>query len=139
MEANDLYTIIHCWWLSLGATYEASVHELANWLNFLHFCVKQRGSFMVHVNISPRNFLWFPIFLLIQNYKSSCNQIPFALYFHHYLHLCCEMIDFVDLQFSFIYINLVMKSGLTFPLTILPKLSITFGYNSWKNATLICI
>jgi hypothetical protein len=34
MEANGLYVTIRCWWFSLGATFEASVHELANWLSF---------------------------------------------------------------------------------------------------------
>jgi hypothetical protein len=30
VEASSLYVIICCWWLSLGATFEACVHELAN-------------------------------------------------------------------------------------------------------------
>jgi len=40
VEVSNLYVIICCWWLSLGATFEACVHELANWLNFWHFHVK---------------------------------------------------------------------------------------------------
>jgi hypothetical protein len=76
--------------------------------------------------------------LLIQNWKSICNQTPFALYFHPCFHFSYEIIDFVNLQFSFICISLVMKNGPTFPFAILPKLSITFGCNSWENTTLVC-
>jgi hypothetical protein len=57
VEANGLYVIIYCRWLSFGATFKVGVHELVNWLNFWHFPIKQWGSFMVHVNISPTNFL----------------------------------------------------------------------------------
>ncbi len=41
VEADDLYVIIHCWWISLRDAFEACVHELANWLTFRHFCVRQ--------------------------------------------------------------------------------------------------
>jgi hypothetical protein len=57
VEAYDLYAIIHCWWLSSRVFSETSVHELANWFSFWHFHVKQWGNFMVHVSISPTNFL----------------------------------------------------------------------------------
>jgi hypothetical protein len=62
MEANSCYVIICWWWFSLGATFEACVHELANWLNFWHFGVKRWEDFMVHVDILPSKFLSFFIF-----------------------------------------------------------------------------
>jgi len=62
VEVNGLYVTIYCWWFSLGAISKASVHELANWLIFWHFCVKQWGGFMVHVNILPSKFLSFFFF-----------------------------------------------------------------------------
>jgi len=56
VEAESLYAIICSWWLSSWAVSEAGVHELANWFSFEHFCVRQ-WVFMVHVSISPTNFL----------------------------------------------------------------------------------
>jgi hypothetical protein len=55
-EANNLYVLICCWWMSLGVASKAGVHELDNWLNLWHFRVKQWGRFMVHVNISSFSF-----------------------------------------------------------------------------------
>jgi light-regulated signal transduction histidine kinase (bacteriophytochrome) len=34
VEADGLYVTICCWWFLSRATFEAGVHELANWLNF---------------------------------------------------------------------------------------------------------
>jgi hypothetical protein len=64
MEANGFYVTICCLGLSSRVASKASVHELANWFNFLHFNVKQWGGFMVNVSILPTNFLSLP-FLLI--------------------------------------------------------------------------
>jgi hypothetical protein len=56
-DVDSHYALICCWWLSFGAIYEASVHELSNWFSFWHFRVKQWGGFMVDVDISFVNFL----------------------------------------------------------------------------------
>jgi hypothetical protein len=45
-----MYVLICCWWFSTKATSKVGVHELGNWLSFWHFCVRQWGGFMVHVN-----------------------------------------------------------------------------------------
>ncbi len=75
--------------------------------------------------------------LFIQNWNSICIQVPFAVHFHMCFHLCCDILDFANLSFLFFCRNLVMKSGLTCPLVIWPKLCITFGCNSWENMTFV--
>ncbi len=86
-EANNLYAIICCWWLSLRVASKVNVHELGNELSFWHFCVKQWGGFMVHVSISPTNFLWFPLSFVYSKLKfhlhssSIYTPLPFELPF----------------------------------------------------------
>jgi len=133
VEVNGLYVIIRCWWLSLRVTYEASVHELANWLNFWHFHVREWGGFMVHVNISFMNFLWFLL--------SSVNS---KLGIHSHLNSICILFPslppsllwdywFCWSSIPFICRSSVMKSGLICPLVISWKLSITSGCNNGKK------
>jgi hypothetical protein len=87
VEANDLYATIHCWWLSSRAASKAGIHELANWLNFWHFHVNQWGGFMVHVSISPTNFLWLLVSLVYSKLEfhlhsgSICTPLPSMLPF----------------------------------------------------------
>jgi hypothetical protein len=92
---------------------------------------------MVHVSITPMNFLWLPLYLFIQNWNSICIRVPSALHFHLCFHLCCDVWDFVDISFPFFYRSLIMKSGLTCPLVIWPKLCITSSCNSRQIATLV--
>jgi len=76
VEVDNFYATIHCWWLSSGATSEVGVHELANWLNFWHFCVRQWGSFMVHVSISLTNFIWLHSKLKFHLHLNSICTLP---------------------------------------------------------------
>jgi hypothetical protein len=92
---------------------------------------------MVHVNISPTNFLWLLLSSVYSNWNSICTRIPSSLRFHLCFHLCCDIFYFANISFPFFYKSSVMKSGLTCPLAIWLKLCITFGYNSWENVTLI--
>jgi hypothetical protein len=71
--------------------------------------------------------------LFIQNWNSICTWVPFALHFH----MCCDILDFVNLSFQFFCRNSMMKNGLTYSLAIWPKMCITFGCSSWENTTLI--
>jgi hypothetical protein len=76
---------------------------------------------MVHVNISPMNFLCFPL-LFIQNWNFICIRVPSTFHFHLCFHMCCDILDFANISFPFFYRNSVMKSGLTCPFVIWPKL-----------------
>ncbi len=77
--------------------------------------------------------------LFIQNWNSICTQIPFALHFNLCLHLCCDILNFVDFFFPLFCKSLVMENGLTCSLAIWSKLCITSGCSSWKNVALVCL
>jgi hypothetical protein len=77
VEANNFYLTIHCWWLSIGAILEASVHELVNWLNFWHFHVRQWGGFH-----GPCEHVTYKVPLIPSLFYLFKIEIPFALKFH---------------------------------------------------------
>ncbi len=139
MEVDNFYASIRYWWLSSRITLEACVHELANWLNFWHFCVRKWRGFMVHVSISLTTSFNSVSLMFIQNWNSIYTQIPSTLHFHLCLHLCCDILDFVDFSFPFLCKSSMMKSGLTCPLAIWSKLCITSGCISQENVALVCI
>jgi hypothetical protein len=126
MEANGLYAIIHCWWLSLGVAFEAGVHELVNWLNFWHFHVKPWGGFMVHVSISRMNFLWLPLSFVNSKFE-------FHLHFISIWASIFVMTFQILLIFLFIWFVEVHLSTCNLAKTV---------HNIWlqqlKNATLVC-
>ncbi len=39
-EADSHYVLICCWWFASKIAFKVGVHELGNWLNFWHFCVR---------------------------------------------------------------------------------------------------
>jgi hypothetical protein len=63
-EVDLRYATICYWWYSSKATSEEPIHELNNWLVFLHFCVHQWGRFMLGCKISlHRSFDWQQSFM----------------------------------------------------------------------------
>jgi hypothetical protein len=93
---------------------------------------------MVHVSILPMNFLSFPLSFVYSKLEFHLHSSSICTPFYLCFHLCSNILDFFDLSFPFFYKNLVIKSGLTSPLAIWPKLCTTFGCNNRENMTLIC-
>ena len=67
-EAETMYNVIRGWWLSSGATTEASRRALNDWMAFWHFRYRQWGGSMILVSV---NLLW-----PLQTMKYCSHYVP---------------------------------------------------------------